>query len=215
MTLRGRLIALFPLLILSLCVVIVSLAITQQRAAWLLLLPITVYLIPPLCFRLHQSSAPLREGLHSLDAPGYSPWWGSLQLQNIFNALPALEAILRIVPGCYSSWLRLWGSKVGSHVVWTPQVEISDRSLLEIGDRVVFGHKVALFSHVVDKHAQHGFRLYLKRVHIGDAVFLGAGCRLGPGSYIAEGTRLPVLTDVYVNEKREPETKTERESTDS
>jgi hypothetical protein len=205
MTLRGRLIALFPLLILSLCVAAASFAISQQRAVWLLLLPVILYLLPPFCFRLHQILAPLREGLHSLDTPGYSPWWGSLQLQNIYNAMPALEAILRIIPGCYSAWLRLWGSKIGGGVVWTPQVEISDRSLLEIGDRVVFGHKVALFAHVVDKRPKRGFRLFLNRIRIGDDVFLGAGSRLGPGADIADGTRLPILTDVYVNEKRESE----------
>ena len=206
MTLRGRLIALFPLLILGTCVVVLSLAITLQRAVWLLQLPVIVYLIPPLCFRLHQRLAPLREGLHTLDAPGYSPWWGSLQLQNIYNALPSLEAILRIIPGCYSAWLRLWGSKIGSDVVWSPRVEISDRSLLEIGDRVIFGHKVALYPHVVDQRPKRGVRLFLKTIRIGDDVFLGAGSRLGPGADIADSTRLPILTDVYVNEKRESDT---------
>ena len=202
MTLRGQLIALFPLLILVFCIAALGSATVQRRADTLIVLPILVYLVPPILFRLHNKFAPLREGLHSLDAPGYSPWWGSLQLQNIYNALPFLEAFLRIVPGCYSAWLRLWGSKIGRGVVWTPQVEISDRSLLDIGDRVIFGHKVALFSHVVDKRPQRGVRLYLKRIRVGNDVFLGAGSRLGPGADIAEGTRLPILTDVYVNEKR-------------
>jgi hypothetical protein len=200
MTLRGRLITLFPLLILSLCLAVMSLAITQHRAAWLLLLPVILYLVPPLAFRLHQCLCPLREGMQSLDAPGYSPWWGSLQIQNIYNALPSLEAILRTLPGCYSAWLRLWGSKIGRNVAWTPRVEISDRSLLEIGDGVIFGHKVALYAHVVDQRPKRGVRLFLKRIRIGDGAFLGAGSRLGPGVEIDADARLPILTDLSVNQ---------------
>jgi len=202
MTLRGRLIAMFPLLVLSLCALVICLSICDQRAIRLIFLPVVVYLIPPLCFRVHQVIAPIHEGLHALDSPGYSPWWGGLQIQNIYNALPALEAVLRLIPGCYSAWLRLWGSKVGSRIVWTPRVEISDRSLLEIGDQVIFGHKVALYSHVVDTRPTRGLRLFAKRIRIGNDVFLGAGSRLGPGAEIADGTRLPILTDVYVNERR-------------
>jgi len=202
MTLRGRLVSLFPLLVLTMSAAALALALVTSCAGWLALVPAVVYFVPPLCFRLHEKISPLREGLHSLEAPGYSPWWGSLQMQNIYHALPALEAILRIVPGCYSAWLRLWGSKIGRNVAWTPRVEISDRSLLEIGDRVIFGHKVALYAHVVDRRpkAKGGsLRLFAKRIRIGDGAFVGAGSRLGPGAEIAAGARLPVLTDVSVN----------------
>ncbi|MDJ0694669.1 GH3 auxin-responsive promoter family protein [Mastigocoleus sp. MO_188.B34] len=37
-------------------------------------------------------------------------------------------------------WLRLWGSKVGEGIYWTPKIEIADRGLLEIGDRVRVTH---------------------------------------------------------------------------
>lgn len=200
MTLRGRLVSLFPLLVLTMSAAALALALVTSCAGWLALVPAVVYFVPPLCFRLHEKISPLREGLQSLDAPEYSPWWGSLQIQNIYNALPALEAILRIVPGCYSAWLRLWGSKIGRGVAWTPRVEISDRSLLEIGDRVIFATKVAHYAHVVDRRTKDGsLRLFVKRIRIGGGAFLGAGSRLGPGAEIAAGARLPLLTDVSVN----------------
>ena len=60
------------------------------------------------------------------------------QLQVLYSAFPAL----RLVPGLYSAWLRLWGSRVGRAVYWTPQVKITDRGLLKVGDGVVFGHRV-------------------------------------------------------------------------
>jgi hypothetical protein len=107
-----------------------------------------LYLVPVATYRLHGALWPLVEGASRIDAPRYAPWWGGHQCQLMYSALPALEAALRLVPGLYSGWLRLWGSRVGRGVYWTPLVEITDRSLLEVGDGVVFGHRVACYAHL-------------------------------------------------------------------
>lgn len=199
MSIAGRLFAFFPLLHLVLCLAGIVFCVSSRNALWLCWIIAFLYLFPPLAGRLHQLVYPLKEGRHRLDEPGYSPWWGTLQLQGLFNAVPSLEGVLRLIPGCYSAWLRLWGSRVGRGVVWTPRVEISDRGLLEIGDGVVFGHRVALYAHVVDRR-RRGMILYIRRIRIGSGAFLGAGSRIGPGAVVAENIRLPILTDVGIGE---------------
>src|SRR6266851_3058498 len=64
-------------------------------------------------------------------------------------ALPLLELFLQLTPGAFSLWLRLWGSRIGRRVHWTPRVEIADRSMLAVGDDVVFGHKVECYAHAI------------------------------------------------------------------
>jgi hypothetical protein len=154
----------------------------------------------PLCvFRLVNVFVPLQEGEFHLDKKCYSPWWGAYQIQSTFIAIPWLESILRNVPGLFSLWLRLWGSKVGKSVHWTPIVEIADRSLLTIGDAVIFGYKVECYGHIVTP--KNGcLLLYVKRIIIEKGVFLGAGSRLGPGVKIESGARIPLLTDCYPDE---------------
>jgi hypothetical protein len=199
MTVRARLFALFPLLWLA-----ATLGAATLFAAWpggrsLLLLFAIVYLLPVPCFRLHNWCWPVREGRSRLDAPGYSPWWGSHQFQVMYNAFPALEAALRLIPGLYSAWLRLWGSRIGRRVHWTPRVEISDRGLLEVGDDVVFGHLTACYAHLIKRRS--GLMLYVRRIRIGNRVLLGAGSRLGPGARVADDVVLDVLTDVSVGRR--------------
>lgn len=200
MTLRARLFGLFPafwmLGVLSLALLLVML----PSLPALLALAAMVYLVPPACFRLHDALWPLAEGRSRIDAPGYSPWWGGHQCQVMYSAFPALEAALRLVPGLYSAWLRLWGSRVGRRVYWTPLVEVTDRSLLDIGDGVVFGHRVACYGHLI-KRRRDGLVLYVRRIRIGAGAMLGAGARLGPGARIDPGVDLPLLTDVGVGRR--------------
>lgn len=51
-----------------------------------------------------------------------------------------LLIVYLLIPGIFSCWLRLWGAKVGRDVYWTTRLEIADRSLLEIGDRIRVTH---------------------------------------------------------------------------
>ena len=116
-------------------------------------------------------------------------------MQMIYAAVPAFEAFLRFLPGVYSAWLRLWGSKVGKNVYWTPMVEIIDRHMLRIGDDVIFGHKVICTSHVVSRKDNGEFVLLLRPVRIGSGTFIGALSRLGPGVKIPAKSAVPYDTE--------------------
>ncbi|MDX1921189.1 MAG: hypothetical protein SFU25_10715 [Candidatus Caenarcaniphilales bacterium] len=159
----------------------------------------SIYFLPILCFRFHNRFYPYREGRFFLDRKEYVPWWGVHQFQLLFIALPALESILRLYPGFYSFWLRLWGSKIGKNVYWTPLVEILDRSNLEIGSNVIIGHKVCLLAHVINSQ-KSGLILYVKNIKIGSNSLIGAGSRFGPGAVVEDGSTVPVLTDLKINE---------------
>ena len=135
----------------------------------------------PLCAsRVHALIFPLQEGTSYIVGGAYCPWFGAHQLQVVYVTFPALEAALRLVPGLFSAWLRLWGSKVGRRVYWTPHVEILDRGLLEIGDGVIFGHRSGVSGHIISPTPDN-LVLYANRVRIGEHAFIGAGSYLGPG----------------------------------
>lgn len=202
MTLGGKLVGLFPtvLLLLALGALVWMVADPSPFAAAFLVF--SIYFVPPLAHRLHGLIRPLEEGVCRLDAPHYSPWWASHKFQSIYEALPFLERVLRLLPGCYSAWLRIWGSEVGRRVYWAPTVEITDRSLITIGDDVVFGHRAACYGHLI--RIKNGeMRLTVRRIRIGDRVFIGAGSRLGPGARIADDTVVPLLTDIGVGKTYE------------
>ena len=195
MTVRARVFTCFPAAWLATSGACAVFAAAEPGAPSFAALLAALYLLPVACFRVHDLLWPLVEGRSRLDAPEYSPWWGGHQFQIVYSAFPALEAALRLVPGAYSAWLRLWGSKIGRRVHWTPRVEISDRSLLEVGDDVVFGHLAACYAHVVTRRRDRVL-LYTRRIRIGRGVLLGAACRLGPGVRIDEGVALAARTDL-------------------
>ncbi|MBL8551694.1 MAG: hypothetical protein JNJ73_17030 [Hyphomonadaceae bacterium] len=199
MTLGGRLVAWFPTAMIVLNFIVLGYFVTSPSIWTALLLVATLYLPPPIAFRIHDRFHPLKEGLTRLDAPDYSPWWAAHQFQLFYEAAPPLEYALRLVPGLYSMWLRLWGARVGYGVYWTPRVEIVDRPLMLIGNRVIFGHKVECYAHVTRRRAGQ-MHLLVKKVRIGNDCFIGAGSRLGPGATLSDGTILPALSDVHINE---------------
>ncbi len=208
MTLRARLIALFPALLALGAVgwmigvarapsLLHALAALVGLAAW-------IYLVPLLAYRLHDRLWPLRTGGSYLVGGEYSPWWGGHQIQLVYYAFPWLESALRLVPGLYSAWLRLWGSKVGKQVYWTPAVEIGDRALMDIGDGVIFGHRVAAFCHVI-KPRRTNVLLVVRKVTVGSGAFVGAGVVLAPGATVAPGAFVEAGTHVYPGERVEAE----------
>lgn len=199
MTWKSKLMAMFP--VLHLLLMIQAIILFSQTPGWVSFghILMATYLFPLLSFRIHNLIFPLKEGKENLDLTQYSSWWGGHQIQQVFYALPFLEAILRIIPGVFSLWLRLWGSDVGRNVYWTPNVEIDDRSLLEVGDNALFGHKIEVISHIVGPR-KGGLSLYSKKVKVGKNSFVGAGSRLAPGASIADNTFIPVLTDMFIDE---------------
>ncbi len=196
MSRRGQLWALYPALVVALASAC-GLRLCLARDGWALPCGLAVlYLLPPLTFRLHQRLWPLEEGTRRLLGRGYEPWWGAHQIQTLYLAVPTLEAMLRLMPGLYSAWLRLWGSKIGQRVIWTPRVEIIDRSLLEVGHDVVVGHCAVVSGHLI-KPTRNNLLLYVERVRIGDHAFLGAGSVLAPGVSVESGGRVEAGERVY------------------
>lgn len=200
MTILGHMITFFP--------VIHLIAIMGTLIAWVntpsifsfTILIFAIYAFPIIVYRIHNIFFPLRECTSNLSLPIYSPWWASHQFQAIFNGFPALEVVLKLIPGVYSAWIRLWGGQIGKNVYWTQRVEIIDRGLIEVGNHVIFGHKVIICSHVV--HKKNGsLRLYVKKVRIGNNAFIGAGSKLGPGSEILADQIIPFETTLTINKK--------------
>lgn len=202
MTIRGRLIRVFPLLLLALGAAALIQFVRQPSLGGFLGLAFVGYLAAPLCFRVHDWFWPLREGREDLADPRqYSAWWASQQFQIVYTMIPQLEMVLRLVPGAYSAWLRLWGSRIGRGVMWTPVVEVMDRSLLDIGDRVLVGHQVAMVAHtVMPKGPRH--ILHVARIRVGDGAFIGGRSGLGLGARVAPGEFLAFGSHVYLNRRR-------------
>ncbi|ESA35278.1 maltose o-acetyltransferase [Leptolyngbya sp. Heron Island J] len=199
MTLLSKFLSFFPILTLGLAALAMAHGIWEHSLGSLILGLFFLYGLPVLSYRLHSQIYPLNSGVSYLQGSNYSPWWGSHQFQLIYIAFPALETCLRLVPGLFSVWLRLWGAQVGKQVYWTPALEIADRGLLTIGDGVVFGHQVGLYSHVI-KPRRHNLMLYLKPITIGEGSFIGAGSYIGPGATVAAGSFLTAGSEIYPNE---------------
>ena len=197
MSLIGQVISFFPLLHILAIVLAVTALSWAGFFAGLILLIFAIYGLPVLVFRLHQWIWPIQDSEVDLAAKGYAPWWGTYKLQCIFIGCPALEALLRMIPGAFSFWLRLWGSQVGKRIVWTPKFSILDRSFLQIGDDCVLGHDVQILTHFIRRSESGKMLLYLKTVKIGDRVMIGAASRLGPGATLESKVKLHILTDVY------------------
>jgi len=199
MTIGARLVMLFPGVVTAAAgACLVWLARAPGVVPPLALLAV-VYLLPVAAFRAHQALWPIEIGRSYLVGRNYVPWWGAHQLQVIYIAVPQLEALLRIVPGAYSAWLRLWGARIGKNVVWTPNVDISDRSLLEVGDGVVIGHRAALYAHVIRPMKRNLF-LYVKPICIETGAFVGGYTILGPGVKVTRGVNVPGDTRGYPNQ---------------
>ena len=203
MTALSRLFALYPAFhLIAIAAAAARLLLSPSPFAGLDLLA-AIYLLPLACYRLLRTMSASEEGLFRLGERKFNPWWAGHQIQALFIGWPFLEVTLRLIPGLYSLWLRAWGSRVGRRTYWTPRVEILDRGLMEIGDDVIFGHKVECFAHVL-KSKNGRLLLYVRRISIGSSVFIGAGSRMAPGIRIPEGSQVPLLTDLYPNQEFSP-----------
>lgn len=144
-----------------------------------------LYLLPLVPGRLLRESlrrAPSQIPLGSMD---FLKWWAAFQCQVVFLRFPALEEVLRSVPGVYSLWLRLWGSRIGKLTYWAPRSIILDRGFLDVGDRVVFGAGARINPHVMESGDEP--RLLLAPVKIGNDAMIGGYSLLTAGTELAAG----------------------------
>ena len=185
------------------CFFVPQLTLSWRIAAVVMML----YLVPPLFTRLVLFAAPIRTGSITVGSREFFAWWTSFQMQVLFCRFPALEEVLRTIPGLYSTWLRLWGSRIGRFTYWSAGTLITDRSFLRIGDDVVFGAGVRLNAHVITKTDAGELQLLLAPITIGDRAVIGGYSLLTAGTEISadEGTRAFLISppfSVWKNGKR-------------
>lgn len=200
MTAADRLFSYFPLMMTA-----ATFAALGVFAAWpsgwsALLLIFVVYFLPPIVLRIMLRWAPLEQGISCIDGRKFCPWLAAHHIQAFYDALPYLESLLRVFPGFYSMWLRLWGSQIGYGVVWPVRMDVLDRNLMEIGNRVTFEREVELAAHVRKKTDGGRSRVLVRPVRIGSYAFIGAGARIGPGASVPSNASVPELAVVGVNE---------------
>jgi len=198
MTLRSTILSFFPAAVMLMGLISFLWICNSPGIFSVASLIFSLYAFPLLIHKIHNHFYPIQEGISYLQSKEYSPWWGSHQIQSIYITFDCLESGLRLIPGAFSLWLRLWGAKVGQNVYWTPKLEIADRSLIEIGDNVVFGQSCGILSHAI-KPKKQNLMLYVKKVKIGSNVFIGAGSYLAPGVIIENETFVPADSRLYPN----------------
>jgi hypothetical protein len=145
-----------------------------------------LYLAPPLIARAALAIAQIPQGHIALASKPFFAWWFVFQLQVLFCRLTALEEILRLVPGLYSLWLRLWGARIGRFTYWSPGTLITDRSFLSIGDDVVLGAGARLNPHVLARSKEGNIELLLATVRIGNRAVVGGYSLLTAGTEISD-----------------------------
>ena len=176
-------------------VVIVTLMVLPATARWprwtWCLAPAWLFIVPPLAVRIILMIRPLPSSDIAIGSTPFLTWWLTSQWQVIFNRLPWIEEVIRLVPGLYVVWLRLWGARVGKLVYWTPGLRILDRSLIEIGDRVVFGVGVQIVPHIIMPNKDGQLVLRVAPVRIGSEALVGGYSLLLAGSWIGPGEASP------------------------
>ena len=199
MTALDRVFSYFPLLLTVASFTALGIF-ARHPSGWTVLLLIAVlYLVAPLTLRILLRWTPIAEGV-SVIGKKFSPWLAAHHIQAFYDALPYLESLLRVIPGFYSMWLRLWGSRVGYGVEWAVNVSIRDRNLMDIGNRVVFSHGVELVAHVRRKMEAGGSRVLVRNVRIGSYAFLGAGVSVSAGAVVPSNAQVPALRVICANE---------------
>ncbi len=151
-----------------------------------------IYLVPPLVCRATLAIAGYPEG-RNLDqqASAYKLWWFLAQWQVVLNRVPLLDELLRLVPGLYPLWLRLWGSRVSLFAYWAPGALIVDRYLLQVERGAVIGTGVLLSGHLGVQGEDGTFRVDIAPIEIAAGAIIGAGAKLGPGCRVAGDELVP------------------------
>ena len=80
------------------------------------------------------------------------------------------------------------------------RMDVLDRGLMDIGNRVVFSREVELAAHVRKKTDGGRSRVLVRTVRIGSYAFIGAASRLCPGASVPSNASVPEMTNIGVNE---------------
>lgn len=162
---------------------------------------LVLYLFPPLMWRMLSPFIPVQMGASFLGTKtdNVNGWFVSYQFQQIYNALPFIEGLLKLIPGLYSAWLRLWGANIGKKISWTSMSQVIDRPFINIGDRCSIGNESYLSAHTINQNNDGRYLLYLKEITIGSNVVLTQKNSIGPGVIIGDGVLIKAHSTVLAN----------------
>jgi len=151
-----------------------------------------LYLVPPLVCRLAilLFGSPSGRALTHRDR-AYKIWWFTWQWQVVFNRLPWLEEILRLVPGLYALWIALWGGRASALAYWGPGARITDRPLVIVEAGAVIGMDAGLAGHAGTLAPDGTYRVDVMAPRVGAGAIMGVRSGLGPGAALAAGVLLP------------------------
>ena len=144
-----------------------------------------LYLLPPVLARLLCLISPIPEGRIPIGSTAYFRWWMVFNLQVVFCRLSMLEEFLRLVPGLYSLWLRLWGARIWRFTYWSAGLRLLGRSFLLTGEDVIFGAAVRINPHILVTNAAGELELIVASVVVGDRAVVGGYSLLSAGTEIA------------------------------
>ena len=153
-------------------------------AAW-------VYLLPPLASQLTILAWGRPEGQLTQNMPAYRVWWVLTQWQILFNRLPWLEELLRLVPGLYALWIGLWGGHLSPFAYVGPGVLITDRYAIRVGRGAILGMKSILAGHLVLRDDAGRWLVLAAAPIVESEAIVGGDSRLGPGAVLRAGHMLP------------------------
>jgi hypothetical protein len=181
-----------PLLHILFCIGTAAIVLRSFGVAWAILPALTaLYLLPPMAVAMARPRATLKGSRFSVDSPEFLRWWYTAQWQVVFSRFPQLEELLRMVPGLYSTWLRLWGARIGRIVYWSPGMSVLDRPFVEIGNRVVIGAGARLSPHFLARGQDGMTELILATIIIGDDAIIGGHSLLPAGVSVGACEQTP------------------------
>jgi hypothetical protein len=151
-----------------------------------------LYLLPPLAGRLTALAFGAAQGRGlTQDTRAYKAWWLTQQWQVVFNRLPLLEEALRLVPGLYAAWLRLWGGRVSPWAYWAAGAVVVDRQLVVVEAGAVIGMGAGLTGHLARLAPDGTFVVDVGAPRVERGAIMGARSGLGPGAELAAHHVLP------------------------
>lgn len=151
-----------------------------------------LYLLPPLVCRLTLLlfGVPNGRGLSQGDR-AYKVWWFTFQWQAVFNRLPWLEELLRLMPGAYAFWMFLWGGRVSPLAYWAPGSIVVDRPLVVVEAGALIGMGAGLAGHVGLLAPDGSYRIDIGTTRVGRGAMMGARSGMSAGAELPAGETLP------------------------
>lgn len=151
-----------------------------------------IYLLPPIASRLTMLAFGRPQGELTQDMPAYRVWWVLTQWQILFNRLPWLEELLRLVPGLYALWIGLWGGHLSARAYVAAGATITDRHAVRVEQGAILGMKSVLLGHLVTRTDAGRWLVLAAAPVVESEAILGGEARLGPGAILHARQMLPV-----------------------